>query len=76
MTGGIVSLGPPLGGVVVFAQECENIIVPKMIPTGMIGKYFSNILFILQVSSDYALDTLDLLKLLHQFIQVTHIVYI
>ena len=37
MTGGIVSFGPPLGGVVVLAHECENIIVHKMIRTGIPG---------------------------------------
>ena len=44
ITGGIVSFGPPLGGVVVFAHECENITEPRMKATGMIGsrllKYF------------------------------------
>lgn len=33
MTGGIVSLGPPLGGVVVLAHECENSIMPSKVPT-------------------------------------------
>ena len=46
MTGGMVSLSPPLGGVVVFAQEWENIIAPKTKATGMPGMSFSNILFI------------------------------
>ena len=45
--GGIVSLGPPLGGVVVFAHECENIIDPSMMTTGMTGKNFDRNCFII-----------------------------
>ena len=38
MTGGMVSFGPPVGGVVVFAHECENMAIPRIIDTGIIGK--------------------------------------
>ena len=47
MTGGIVSLSPPLGGVVVLAQECENIIAPSTNATGIPGMSLSICLFIL-----------------------------
>jgi hypothetical protein len=46
MNGGIVSLGPPLGGVVVFAHEYENIIDPSTIPIGMAGKNLDKNFFI------------------------------
>ena len=41
MTGGIVSLSPPLGGVVVLAHEWENIIAPRTSATGTAGISFS-----------------------------------
>ena len=47
MTGGIVSFGPPVGGVVVFAHECENISDAKMPRTGIIGKNLFRNFFIL-----------------------------
>jgi hypothetical protein len=37
ITGGIVSLGPPLGGVVVLAHEWEKIIAPRIKATGTPG---------------------------------------
>ena len=46
ITGGIVSFGPPLGGVWVFAQECENMVDPMITDIGMIGKSAFRILFI------------------------------
>ena len=46
MSGGIVSFGPPLGGVVVFAHECENIIVPSTKAMGIAGKNLDINLFI------------------------------
>jgi hypothetical protein len=46
ITGGMVSFGPPLGGVVVFAHECENIIDPNTRAMGRIGKNFDMNLFI------------------------------
>ena len=46
ITGGIVSLGPPLGGVVVFAHECENIIAPNTSAIGINGKNLDRNLFI------------------------------
>ena len=42
--GGIVSLTPPDGALVVFAHECENIIEPSTSATGMTGKNLDNIL--------------------------------
>ena len=47
MTGGIVSFGPPLGGVVVLAQECENITCTNMAATGMAGRSLYVFFFIL-----------------------------
>jgi hypothetical protein len=49
MTGGMVSLGPPLGGVVVFAHEGENIIVPIIMATGTAGIKISNSLFFISI---------------------------
>ena len=37
--GGIVSFRPPVGAWVVFAQECENMVIPITITTGIRGKY-------------------------------------
>jgi hypothetical protein len=45
--GGMVSLGPPLGGVVVLAQECENIIDASMIVTGTAGHKYVSIFFMI-----------------------------
>jgi len=45
MTGGMVSFGPPLGGVVVFAHECENMTVPKTRAMGIMGKNLDRNLF-------------------------------
>ncbi len=44
--GGIVSLAPPVGAWVVFAHECENIIDPSTMATGMTGKNLLIIFFI------------------------------
>ena len=46
MTGGIVSFGPPVGGVVVLAQECENITEPSTSRIGIAGSRFVSFLFI------------------------------
>ena len=46
-TGGMVSFGPPEGPVVVFAQECENMMLPNISPTGIAGKQADMIFFIL-----------------------------
>ena len=46
MTGEIVSFGPPLGGVVVLAQDGENIVIPKTNATGIIGSRLLNLFFI------------------------------
>jgi hypothetical protein len=43
----MVSFGPPLGGVWVFAQECENIVDPMIIDIGIKGKSDLRILFII-----------------------------
>lgn len=52
ISGGIVSLSPPLGGVVVFAQELDRKICPSASTAGTRGKYLyiSDLSFIL---SDY-----------------------
>ena len=39
-TGGMVSLGPPEGGVVVLAQPCGNMSEPSMRAAGMSGSSF------------------------------------
>ena len=49
MTGGIVSFGPPVGGVLVLAHECENSIVPSTMPIGIIGKNLDRNLFITEL---------------------------
>ena len=49
ITGGIVSLGPPLGGVVVLAQECENITEPRTNDTGIMGSRLLKNFFIYDV---------------------------
>ena len=46
MTGGMVSFGPPVGGVVVFAHEGEKTIIARMMATGIRGRYVFRILFI------------------------------
>ena len=58
ITGGIVSLGPPLGGVVVFAQECENITDASTAPTGTAGKYLESIFLIMPIDYMSLLTTL------------------
>ena len=76
MTGGMVSLGPPVGGVVVFAHECEKIIEPKTSAMGMIGKNLDRNLFIfniLNICPYYALDAFYLFKLLCELFEVTHV---
>jgi hypothetical protein len=42
----MVSFGPPLGGVVVLAHECENIMLPNMMLTGIAGQNLFSIFFI------------------------------
>lgn len=80
MTGGIVSFGPPLGGVVVFAHEWENIIDPKMNATGIIGQNADNnffiIFFSLKVCPYDTLNSFDLLQLSYKLFKVSHIIYI
>jgi hypothetical protein len=49
ITGGIVSLGPPDGGVWVFAHECENIVDPMMKSTGISGNMCLKIFLIFPI---------------------------
>lgn len=62
MTGGIVSLSPPLGGVVVLAHEWENIIAPRTSATGTAGISFLYILHLfLHICAYHALYSIDFL---------------
>lgn len=78
--GGIVSFGPPLGGVVVLAHECEKIIVARMITTGTAGIRYDNILclfilfMILKVCPCYFFKSLDPMKFLNQVLKIIHVV--
>ena len=45
-----MSLGPPVGGVVVFAHECENIVIPSIRATGMAGKNLDIYLLIILIA--------------------------
>ena len=79
ITGGIVSLAPPLGGVVVFAHECEKIMLPKIISTGTPGISILSILFIfniLQVCSNNISYAFYLLKLSDKLFKIGHVMYI
>lgn len=80
ITGGIVSFGPPLGGVVVLAQECEKIIDPRMIATGMAGHIadiiFFIILILLKVFPIYTFYSIDFLESPDQILKIVHIIYI
>ena len=83
ISGGNVSFGPPLGGVVVLAQECENIIIPRIIVTGIAGSRFISFFFIyfvllfsLNICSDHALNAFYLLQPSDQLFQIPHVVYI
>ena len=74
-------MGPPLGGVVVLAHECEKIIDPSMNATGIAGHKYDNTFFIicfipLQFLSDNLLYTFDLMYLPDQIFKIVHIVYI
>jgi hypothetical protein len=76
MTGGMVSFGPPLGGVVVFAHECEKIILPNIIAIGMAGRIPDIILFIsiqLNICPYDTLYSLDLLEFPYKLVEVTHV---
>ena len=87
--GGIVSFGPQLGGVVVFAHECEKIMLPSTIATGIIGKNLSRnflisvcllqfFLFVnelrdLELRSYYTVYARNLLELLDNAVQVVDV---
>ena len=76
----MVSFGPPLGGVVVFAHEWENIIEQRIIVTGIAGQIDDNILclfillMILKVCPCYFFKSLDPMKFLNQVLKIIHVV--
>ena len=79
ITGGMVSFGPPLGGVCVFAHECENAVDPMMSARGMSGSnLFMNffILFLLEFCSCHTFDSLDVLELHDKVLKIVDIMHI
>jgi predicted cation transporter len=74
-----VSLGPPVGGVVVFAHECENITVPMITETGIIGNNLAKnffIRFVLKVTLTYSFNARNLTQALDKFVKSFNIMYI
>ena len=70
-TGGMLSLGPPLGAAVVLAQECEAIQKKTVSSMSTMVVIF---LFIINIYSTYVFNSFDLPDIIYQSIQVASVV--